>query len=508
MSKSGKSVALNIIANIISFGISLIISFFLTPYITRVVGIEAYGIVGLANSFTSYITIITTAINSMASRFITIEFHRKNYKKANVYFSSVLVANIVMSLLILAPAIWLISNIQILNISDNLLTDAKITFIIILISFIVNLIGSLYGVVLYAKNIIWKGSFRTAESNAIRIALIFIFFGVFTGKIFYVVLASFLSGLYVLFFNVYYTKKYMPELKIKKDYFSFVAIKQLISVGIWNSITRISQVLLDGLDLLFSNLFIDGTMTGNISLAKTIPSLYTSVVAMFSDSFYPTFLKFYSMNDHKSLISEIKNSITILSTISGVAMSFIIVNSKEFYQLWVPGCDAGLLQNITILSSGTVLISGCIYSLFSVFSLTNKIKQNSIALIITGVLSAITTFVSLKFVNLGVYAIVGVSSIFGIIRNLTFTPIFAAKCLNLKKWTFYPTILKNLLNIVFLIFIDYLIKKLLPINSWLIFLVNGVIDAVLGFVVTFILIFNRNQKMQIIKKIKSRIGRI
>lgn len=108
--QKNKAVALNMIANVLSFGLSLLISFFLTPYVTQTVGIEAYGLIGLANSLTNYITVITAALNSMASRFIIIEFHKRNQEKANIYFNSVLIANTVLALIILIPSIWLLIN--------------------------------------------------------------------------------------------------------------------------------------------------------------------------------------------------------------------------------------------------------------------------------------------------------------------------------------------------------------------------------------------------------------
>ena len=233
------------------------------------------------------------------------------------------------------------------------------TFTIIFINFVVSLLGAFLGIVLYAKNILWKGSFRTLESNIIRVLLTVTFFVLLGTKIYYVVLATFIAGLYCYAFNYYYTKKYTPELRVRKKYFSFSAIKELATAGIWNSITKLSQILLDGLDLLLSNLFINGLMTGNVSIAKTIPSLYTSLVAMLSDSFYPEFLENYSKNRKEELLKNIKQSINILSMISGICLSMLLVYAKDFYMLWLPDNDANLLRNLTILGTGTVLISGC-----------------------------------------------------------------------------------------------------------------------------------------------------
>lgn len=506
MKGNTKAITLNMIANILSFGVSLVISFFLTPYITKTVGVEAYGLVGLANSFTNYITIITAAINSMASRFIIIELHRKDTKKANIYFSSVLIANVVIAIVVVAVAIPLVYNIQMLNISDNLLFDARVTFAVIIASFLINLVGAFYGIVLYAKNMIWKGALRTLESNVIRVLLIVVFFSLLTEKrIYYVSIATAVAGVYCIAFNVYYTRKYTPELKPYRACFSLSAIKELISAGVWNSITRLSQILLDGLDLMLSNVFINGVMTGNVSIGKTLPSLYTSVVALLSDSFYPSFLEYYSKGDRDKLLHSIKNAINVLSSISGVCLSLLFVYSKVFYTLWVPGTDVDLLRNITLLSAGTVFISGCIYCLYSIFSITNKIRNNSIALLVTGVLSIFTTFLFLKFTDAGVYAIVGVSSAYGILRNLTFTPIYAAKCLEINKFTFYPVILKNVLNCALLCAMNYIISIIIMPDTWLQLIFCGFVGLVLGSVLTVLVVLGKNETIEIIEKVfKSR----
>lgn len=497
-------VFLNMFANVLSFVVSLVISFFLTPYITSSVGTEAYGLVGLANSFVNYIQVITAALNSMASRFIIIELHKKKSEEANKYFSSVLMANTFFAIVLLIPAIWLIVNISILNVSSELLFDARMTFSIIFINFAISLIGAFWGIVLYAKNILWKGAFRTLESNIIRIFIIIIFFSVVGKRIYFVVLATVIAGIYVLAFNFYYTKRYLPELKIKKQYFSFNAIKELVAAGIWNSITKLSQILLDGLDLLLSNIFVSGLMTGNVSIAKTIPGLFTSFIALLSDSFYPEFLENYSKNRKEELLINIKQSINILSMISGICLSLLLIYAKDFYLLWLPDNNADMLRNLTILGSGTVMVSSCIYSLFSIFSLTNKVRINSIALLVTGVLSTATTFFCLKFTNLGVYAIVGVSSIFGIIRNLTFTPIYAAKSLNFNIWRFYPVILKNLLNICLLMVINSIVKHIIVPESWMLLVLNGIIDVGIGSIITLLIMFNKEQRTRFLKKVLKR----
>ena len=201
----------------------------------------------------------------------------------------------------------------------------------------------------------------------------------------------------------------------------------------------------------------------------------------------------------------IKKSINILSSISGICLSILIVYAKDFYMLWIPDSNADLLQKLTLLSVGTVLVSGCVYSLFSVFSMTNKVKINSIALLVTGLLSTGTTFLCLKTTNLGVYAIVGVSSCYGILRNLFFTPVYAAKCLNVGKLTFYPIIIKNLLNVVLLIIVDSVIRYYIVPKSWGFLVINGIIAVFIGGIVTMFVIFSKEQRNEVVKRFKERV---
>ena len=70
-----KKFALNFAAQMAVLGSQFVISFVLTPIVLAKLGDEAYGFVGLVNNFVSYVSIVTGALNSMASRFITVSYH-------------------------------------------------------------------------------------------------------------------------------------------------------------------------------------------------------------------------------------------------------------------------------------------------------------------------------------------------------------------------------------------------------------------------------------------------
>ena len=73
-----RRLAINLIANTISYGTTAVIAFFLTPYLVSTIGKEAYSFYPLANNFVNYMSVVTISLNSMASRFITIEIVKDN----------------------------------------------------------------------------------------------------------------------------------------------------------------------------------------------------------------------------------------------------------------------------------------------------------------------------------------------------------------------------------------------------------------------------------------------
>ncbi len=74
-----KQIAINMVAQFISFFINVSINFFLTPYVTAKVGTDVYGFVNLAFQTTGYINLLTTALNS-ADRNSLLEFVNKRNK--------------------------------------------------------------------------------------------------------------------------------------------------------------------------------------------------------------------------------------------------------------------------------------------------------------------------------------------------------------------------------------------------------------------------------------------
>ena len=204
-----KKLALNILAQLLTFGSSMLIGLVITPQIVAKLGFGAYSYIGIANDFASYVTIITTALNSMAGRFISIELNKGNRDKAKVYFSSVFIADVVLAFAAMVLGIVLTLNINgiLKNISPELLIDVKITFSLVFFNMVVNLLMSVYSVAPFVTDNLQKSAVRGVFSNLIKVILLIVLFTFLPARIYFVTISIIGTSIFLIVTNVILTKQ-------------------------------------------------------------------------------------------------------------------------------------------------------------------------------------------------------------------------------------------------------------------------------------------------------------
>lgn len=503
---TNQKLALNLSASFIAYVVSFGISFFLSPYIVKTVGVEAYGFVSLANNFISYASLITVALNALAGRFITIKIHEKKYEEANKYYTSVFLANCFLSFVLLVAAIIVWAFLEhIISIPDHIFWDVKILFAVLFINCIINTASSVFGVSTFATNKLYLSSVRGIESNVARAIVLVVLYALCAPKVFYLGVTSLLTGIYCVVYNLYYTHKLTPFLHIKKNYFDFKAIKELVSSGVWNLVTRLSQILTDGLDLLITNIFIDATAMGVLSLAKTVPSVITGIVSNIVGSFSPNFTILYAEKNMYELKKALKQSMKIMGIICNLPIIILIVCGERFFALWQPTQDPHQLQILSILTCAGLIVNGGINCIYDIFTVVNKLKYNSIVSCVTAGLSVLIVFILLKTTNLGIYAVAGVSTVLVILKNLILIIPYAAKCLNYKWYTFYPEIFSHVSFVLVNTFISRIIIRSVSGNSWLGLIVCSIVTFVIAMFTGAFIVLRKKDREFILSKVKSKI---
>ena len=507
---NNKQVAKNMIFSIISFAINLGISFFFTPYLIRTVGTEAYGFFPLTNTIIGYTSIVTAAIGSMAGRFIIMEFYGGSIDKAKTYYTTVIGANIALSLLFSVVGIFGLFFLEkVINIPPYLETDVKILFGLTLLCLVISLPLGILNVGLSVKNVNHFSAYSTATSNLVRVGIMFILYWLFKPTIIYIGIAGVGSMIVGLGYGFFFKKRFLPEISFSPHtHFDIKAVWELASSGIWNSINQLSNVLLQGLDLLIANIFISAAVTGEYALAKTMPGLIYTVLAMFSGAFYPQFNILYAKKNYLELRHEINKSIKIMSALMGIPIGLLIVYGENFFTLWVPSQDAHELAMLSAITLLPMIFGSSVNPVFGVFTITNKLRVPSLVLLFSGLAQTVIVVLLLKYTSLGIYAIAIVSAVQGGLRNFLFTPQYAARCLGFQRYSLYRPIIKGCIGMSLIIVVGYIFNWLYTPETWVALLSSFIIVGAVVLIMNFFVIFNSSDRYYILTMLKKRLSLI
>lgn len=493
-----KRVSLNLIGQISSVFVSLCISFIVTPYVVNKLGAEVYGFVGLANNMTSYITLVTVALNGMLSRYITIEYCKQDFKNASGYFSTAFITQLLLAVGLLVPMMLFAGNFEkFVNISPQIVPDVRVLWILMFISFIVSIPFGTFGVSTFVKNRLEIAAIISIISNILRMSILIVTFLFYTPHVWYIGLATIVSNIFALMVNVIIKKHLMPEVEISLRYFDFRYIYNLVVVGVWNSLNKLQQLLYSGFDLLLTNLFINGTEMGLLSIAKTIPTQITTLIGTVSGTFDPSMTIAYGKGDRDEFLQQTELAMKISGFLCSVPIMGFMCFGRNFYNLWMPSLADYEVMKIHLLAIITMfpqIFSVYIYPLYTINTITCKLKVPVLVSLGIGVVNIIIVLLLLNFTELGVYAVAGVSSILWIIRIFTFVPLYAANNVGVKWTTFYKPLLKGVINVFVLFFVFSGISLMFSGNSWLSFAAICGVVAIIGYAVSFMIIFGKEKK--------------
>lgn len=477
----------NIIFQIAGQAIAAVLSLYISSFVVENMGEAVFGFVGLANNFVSYASLAAVALNSIASRFIAVEIYRNEKKEASEYYATTFLANLIVSIVVaVAGSIFIWNMDSVLNVPAGFLGDIQVLWFMIFAGFVFDLLSTAFKASTFITNKVYLNSLATVIGVVIRATVILGMFVAFSDKIWFVGLGTLISMFFQLIIHFIFAKKLTPQLHIHTKYFKLLRLSTLLKSGIWNTISQLGKLLSEGLDLLITNIFINDSSMGIVSISKTLSTYIQLLNGTIAGTMVPKLTYHYSRNEIKQYHKQLFSDMQLLSFTSGLMLSILVIFADSFYALWVPSQDARQLMMLTVLGAFWISVSGVMGSIFNAFTVQNKLRFNSIAMIISGIVSTLILIITLELTDLGIYAVAGISSVIYIVKNLFFIIPYAQKVIGIKAIDVYKHVLKSVLVTTVTIIIFRMILRLFDLGSWLRLIAAGGIVTV---IITVIFIF-------------------
>lgn len=498
--KTVKRISSTLILSFLAMVVNYAISFVLTRYITETIGVEAYGFVTLAKTISNYGIVISSCLNAYAARFVTIAYYEENINKAKRYLSSVVLSNLGLLCIVCIIEIFAIWKLErIIVIPQYLVPDVKILFALDITNYMLLVLANCFSVAAYIKDrlsLIEATRLLAYTSEAI---ILIVLFSHFPPKIYYVGIGLLGSTFIIGWLFFVLLRRLTPELVVSLSSFSWKAVKELVYSGFWNSLNSIGNMLNSGLDLLVSNLLLSALMMGQLSIVKTISTIVSTLISLMGKPFHPMLLKKYSEKNIHSLVGVLIYEIKFSGYFSNMLFAGLICFGTSYFKLWVPQQNEDILNRIMIVTVIGLLFEGTIYPLFYIYTLTLQNRIPCIVTIFSGLLNVLGMYLLLKHTTLGLYAVVGTTTVLGFLTYLVFTPIYSSKCIGLKWNTFYPTIARVLISACIITITLKLAFRLYMPDTWIKLSLCAIVSCLVGAPIHIICVFGPND----FKKLKN-----
>lgn len=476
-----KHVLKTILISFIGVAISYLISLVLTAYITESLGIEAYGFVTLSKTFVGYAGMITIALTSFTVRYISVSYHAGRMDSANSFFSSSISACVVLcAVLALISGVMIACLEHLINIPHDLVVPVKILFVFVFASFFSTTISSSYTAASFIHSKLDIVGVVKIISYLVEAGVMIVLFNLFDPSVWFVGVGTFCAAATLLIGNIILTHILTPELKFKVNLVSWARIKNLLSNGIWSSLNQLGNELNSGLDLLISNLMLSPLATGQISVAKSIGVIFSTLNSTLAQPFQPGLIRAYSENNTENLVYEVRKTMRISGYFSAVFLAGFVALGKVYIHLWLPSQDYEYLYLLSVINIGHNLTGGVMQPIYYINTLTLKNKVPCVITIISGFANVVAMYLLLKYTNLGAFAVVATTMVIMLSINLFFNPIYSAKCLGIQPAPFYAAIFRHVLGVIVLVGIFAGICRIMAPASWASMIGAAVVMAIIA----------------------------
>ena len=467
MKRSRRVIALNMFWSLLSLCINYLMNFLITPYVTNNIGVEAYGFVALANTFISYVDILAVGLNAFAGRFIAMAYYQKKLEKANRYFSSTILADLILACVLLAGGTVAIVRLdRMLQIPQELTADVKLLFFIVLMRYLLTLLRTAFDAAAFTSERIDLAEKLQSAAYLLQAGLLLALCLLLQPHVWYVGLAAAVGALLLLAGNLRLCHKLTPELQFHVKDFSPHAVWEVLSTGSWTALNNLGNLLNSGLDLLITNLMLNATVMGQISVAKSLETIVSGMIMKISTVFRPRCLRLYAEDKMEELTGLLKISMRCTGGFCNLVVMGFFVCGHDFMALWLPGQNTDFLFRAGLIVLLSDIATGAVQPLYYVYTLTQKLRLPCCVTILMGTANVLSMCILLRYTSVGAYAVLLTTLVISVVHFVD-APLYAAHCLHLPLHTFYPTLVCNGASLAAGFAAAEMLRRILPAaGSW------------------------------------------
>lgn len=329
-----------------------------TLYTSRVVlatlGVEDFGIYNVIGGIVAMFSVISGSLSSAISRFITYELGKGNIERLKIIFSSSVVIQVCLALLICILAeiggVWFLNSKM--NIPIARMEAANWVLQCSILTFMINLISVPYNAAIIAHERMKAFAYVSILEAILKLAIVFMLCVSSSDKLKTYAILLVVVAIIIRLIYGYYCKKYFKECEFHFIYDKSV-LKEIGGFAGWNFIGSASSILRDQGGNIVINLFCGPAVNAARGVATQAQNAVYGFITNFMTALNPQITKNYAIGNREYLMFLLHQGSRFSFYLLLLLSLPILLNTHYILTLWlttVPEHTVNFVRLVLIFS--------------------------------------------------------------------------------------------------------------------------------------------------------------
>lgn len=483
--------AANVTTNVFYLACTVAFGMWFTPYLLDHLGAALYGLIPLATSVVSYMTILTQSINSATGRFLTIDLVQGNHEKANQTFNTALFGALLI-VCFLTPLVILgaYAAPNVFSVPTGYEGDARWLFTFVGLAFLITAVGSVFVVSAFSCNRFDLQNYAQILRLLVRSGLVVLAFSMLQPAIWIVGASTFVASLFVFGAYVAIWRRLTPQLKVKYRATDRSRFGELFGLGGWVILNQLGALLFVNIDLIVVNMIFGAETAGRYGSVLQLSILLRSLAAAVAGVLTPIVIAKYARGDRDGMVTVSRQAVKFMGLGMALPIGLLCGLAGPFLAIWL-GPSFADLDVLLIVLLGHLSLNLAVLPLFPLQMSTNRMRWPGIVTVVMGCLNLGLAIALAKWGPWGAIGVAAAAAVVLTAKNALFTPIYNARIIRLPSWTFLPDLLWGTIAALLIGLATYGIAQLYMPNSWLGLAIVSAIVTVLYAAMAYLVALNR-----------------
>lgn len=372
----------------------------ITLYTSRVIldqlGVDDYGIYNVVGGFVAMFSVISSALSSSISRFITFELGRGDIKRLTTIFSTSVNIQLGLCFIILvlgeAIGIWFVNTRM--NIPPDRIIAANWVFQCSILTFCINLISVPYNSCIIAHEKMSAFAYISILEAALKLLICYILIVSPVDKLIaYSLLMLFVAILIRFVYSLYCVRNF-EECKYRICYEKEI-VKDMTGFAGWSFFPSVAWIFnTQGVNILI-NLFFGVALNAARGIASQVESAVMMFVRNFTTALNPQITKYYANGDKENMFLLMCRGTKFTYFLTLLMVLPLFLETEYVLQLWLKEVPTHTVIFVQLSIIGSI-INNIGNTCYTACQATGNIKRYSIVVTTVGFLVFPLTWLGFK----------------------------------------------------------------------------------------------------------------